>query len=230
MFHLFGFSDPAAALQTMGPWVLVGLFLMIFVESGCLFPFLPGGTLLLTAASMHSQLGVSLWALFGTATLAAILGDQVGYQLGWHFGRGLFKPGARVFKISHLERAEAFFARYGAPAVALGRFVSVVRTYMPLSAGIARMSIRRFTVWNCLGGAVWVGHTLFFGALFGSIPLVAQHINLLAGVILVASLVPIGVSSWSRRRRGRRREGSQQDERRDAQVTGDHPEVDLDAP
>ena len=202
MVHVFGSGDPAAVLQAMGPWVLVGLFLIIFVESGCLFPFLPGGTLLLTAASMHGQLRVSLWVLFAAATLAAILGDQVGYRLGSRFGRGLFRPGARLFKIAYLERAERFFARYGAPAVALGRFVSVVRTYMPLSAGIAHMQIRRFTLWNCLGGAIWVGHTLFFGALFGSIPLVAEHINLLAGVILVSSMVPIAVSSMTRRRRG----------------------------
>lgn len=202
MFQLFGFADSAAVLQAMGPWVLAGLFLMIFVESGCLFPFLPGGTLLLTAASIHGQLGVSLWVLFLGASLAAILGDQVGYQLGFHLGRGLFKPGARLFRPSHLQRADAFFARFGAPAVALGRFVSVVRTYMPLSAGIAHMSFGRFTLWNCLGGVVWVGQTLVFGALFGAIPLVAAHIDLLAGVILVASVVPVAVSSVIRSRKG----------------------------
>lgn len=206
MFDLFGFGDPAAMLQAMGPWVLVGLFLMIFVESGCLFPFLPGGTLLLTASSMHDQLGVSLWALFGAASTAAILGDQVGYHLGRHFGRGLFKPGAKLFKIVYLERAEAFFAKYGAPAVALGRFVSVVRTYMPVSAGIAGMNYVRFSLWNCLGALLWVGHTLFFGFLFGSIPFVAKHINLLAGIILIASVVPIVGSTLVKGRRAKKKD------------------------
>lgn len=195
MFHIFPLSDPTALLQAMGPWVLVGLFAMIFIESGCLFPFLPGGTLLLTASSIHRELGIGLPALFLISAVAAFLGDQVGYYLGARFGRGMFKPDARLLKTRYLEQCEAFFARYGAPAVALGRFVSVVRTYMPLSAGIARMPHRRFTVWNVVGGVAWVGQTVLCGTILGSVPFLAAHLDLLAGAILIASVMPIALSS-----------------------------------
>lgn len=192
--------DPSSMLSAMGPWVLLGIVVMVFIESGCLFPFLPGDSLLFTAALMHLQLGIPLWALFTTAIIAAFGGDQVGYLLGRRFGRGLFKPDARILKTEYLDRSETFFAKHGVAAIVLARFVPIVRTFTPLSAGISRMNHRHFTIWNLVGGAGWVVTMCIAGLTLGSIPLVANHIDIMATIIVLVSVTPMLISALARRR------------------------------
>lgn len=145
-------TDPATLLTGLGSWVVIGLGVVVFIESGVLFPFLPGDSLLVTAAILRSPLGISVWQIVLVAWAAAVLGDQVGFWLGHRFGRRLFKPDARVLRIDRLEAAEAFFARHGRAALVLGRFVPIVRTYVPLAAGAAAMPYSAFIGWNVLGG------------------------------------------------------------------------------
>lgn len=99
--------DAGTLLQRVEAWTLGGLALVVFIESGVLFPFLPGDSLLVTAAALHEQLGVSLWAVAVVAILAAIAGDQVGFLLGRRYGRRLFKDDARVLRTDRLAAAEA---------------------------------------------------------------------------------------------------------------------------
>lgn len=197
--------DPEVLLQGFGPWVLVGLFVIVFIESGVLFPFLPGDSLLVTAALLRDTLNIQVWHILLVASSAAILGDQVGFWLGRRFGRRLFKPDARVLKTAHLEEAEAFFAKYGPLALVLGRFVPIVRTYVPLAAGTADMPYRRFVVWNVSGALAWVGSMTAVGVLLAGIPGIAHNIDYILLVIIGISVLPIVISGFQRHRRGRAR-------------------------
>ncbi len=196
--------DASGWLHAFGPWVLVGIGVVVFIESGVLFPFLPGDSLLITAAILAPQLGISAWQVVIVAAVAAVAGDQVGYWLGRRFGRRLFRPGARVLTIERLESAHAFFVRYGGPSLVLGRFVPFVRTYVPLAAGIADMRYRRFFFWNVLGGIGWVVSMVLLGVLLGGIPFIANNIDVLMVTIVLISVLPIVVSALRRRRAARR--------------------------
>lgn len=191
--------DPAALLQGFGPWVLLGIAGIVFIESGVLFPFLPGDSLLIAAAILAPTLGIHPWQVVVVASLAAFAGDQTGYWLGSRYGRRLFKPDARVLKTSHLEQAQAFFTRWGGPSLVLGRFVPVVRTYVPLAAGMARMRYRRFLLWNAVGGVSWSAVMVLVGVLLGGIPFVVHNIDIIMVIAVAASVVPIGISLLRRR-------------------------------
>lgn len=198
--------DPQAFLTSLGPVALIGLAAMVFVESGLLFPFLPGDSLLFTAGLLASSgvLHVPVWAVIVVAFVAAAAGDQVGYLLGHRFGRRLFRPDARVLKTRYLDEAEAFFARYGGPALILGRFVPVVRTYVPLAAGASLYRYRSFLVWNLTGAALWTAAVSILGVVLGKIPFVASHIDILAILVVIVSVLPIVVSGIIRYRKSRR--------------------------
>jgi membrane-associated protein len=202
--------DASSWLHAFGPWVLVGIAVVVFIESGVLFPFLPGDSLLITAAILAPHLGIQPWQIVVVAAIAAFAGDQVGYWLGKRFGRRLFKPDARILKTERLEAADAFFARYGGVSLVLGRFVPFVRTYVPLAAGIAAMRYRRFLLWNALGGVSWTVVMVVLGVLLGGIPLVANNIDVLMIVVVVVSVLPIVISAL-RRRRSRASEAAQEE-------------------
>ncbi|CAN5239539.1 DedA family protein [soil metagenome] len=198
--------DPQSFLTSLGPAVLIGLAIVIFIESGLLFPFLPGDSLLFTAGLLASSsiIPVPVWLVIVVAFVAAALGDQAGYWLGHRFGRRLFKPHARVLKTSRLEHAEAFFAKYGGAALVLGRFVPVVRTYVPLAAGTSRYHYRKFLLWNLSGSALWTISISVLGVVLGQIAFVRTHIDVLAILVVVVSVLPIAVSGLVRYFRSRR--------------------------
>ena len=195
--------DLEALLSGAGPWVLGLVCLMLFIESGVLFPFLPGDSLLFTTGLLHTQLGLSLPVLLLCAGAAAVLGDQVGYTLGQLFGRRLFSPTGRVLNTAHLDKAHTFFERYGGKALVLGRFIPIVRTFVPLAAGMAGYRYRSFAVWNISGALLWVLTMTMAGVWLGDIPVVRENIDLIAIVIVVLSVVPVVVEVLRERRRGR---------------------------
>ena len=188
----------------LGPWVLVGVFAMVFIESGCLFPFLPGDSLLFTAAMLHKQLGFSVPTLLNLAIVAAFLGDQVGYFLGERHGRRLFRDDARILKTEYLGQAEAFFDRHGVKSIVLARFVPIVRTYVPLTAGTSRMRYARFIRWNALGAILWVGSMTILGLTLGSVQVVADNLDVMVTLIIVISVAPMIVSGIVKYRKSRR--------------------------
>jgi len=191
--------DPAGLLQGLGPGALAVVALMVFIESGVLFPFLPGDSLLFTAGMLHQQLQLGLPALIGVVSIAAIAGDQVGYLLGRRFGRRWFTDDARVLKTAHLAKAEDFFHRRGGPALVLARFVPVVRTFAPLSAGIARYSRRSFTLWNVAGAVAWATSVTLLGSWLGHFEVISRNIDLIAVLLVLLSIVPWGIE-WLRNR------------------------------
>ncbi|MFJ4220524.1 DedA family protein [Curtobacterium luteum] len=196
--HLF---NAASLLHAFGPWVLAGIALLVIVEPGVLFPLLPGDSLLVTAAILSATLGVTPWQVAIVAVVAAIVGDAVGYLLGARVGRRLFRPGARLLTPARLHESEAFFTRWGGISLVLGRFVPVVRTYVPLAAGTARMPVGRFVLWNVVGAVAWVGLLVLAGVLLGGIPLIADHIDAVMIVVVVVSVLPLVIGALLRRRR-----------------------------
>jgi membrane-associated protein len=196
-----GILDPSALLTGTGPWVLALIVVFVFIETGLLFPFLPGDSLLFTAGLLSVRLGLPIPLLILVAAAAAFAGDQVGYLIGKRFGRRLFSPRARVFKTRYLDRADAFFLRYGARALVLARFVPIVRTYVPPVVGMSRLPYRKFLLWNALGGIAWAVIAVLAGLWLGRIPFVANNVDLIAVAIVVVSLVPVGIEMLRARRR-----------------------------
>ena len=180
------------------------LFVIIFCETGLVVtPFLPGDSLLFTAGLLHQQLQLTLPVLIGVVTAAAIAGDQVGYMLGRTFGRRWFKDDARVLKTAHLATTEDFFRRHGRAAVVLARFVPMVRTFAPLTAGIGRYGYRSFTLWNIVGALAWATSVVLLGTWLGHYEIIARNIDVIAVVMVLVSVVP-GVIQFLRRRRSNR--------------------------
>lgn len=190
--------NATSLLTGLGGWVLLGVAVVVFIESGVLFPFLPGDSLLVTAAVLRASLGVALWKIVVVAMLAAVAGDQVGYLLGRRYGRRLFKDDARVLRTDRLEAAEDFFDRHGSLALVLGRFVPVVRTYVPLAAGTARMRYQHFVGWNVTGAVTWVGLMTTVGGLLGGIPGIASSIEAIMLLVIAISLLPVAVPAVRR--------------------------------
>jgi len=195
--------DPTGLLEGFGPAALGVIAAMVFIESGVLFPFLPGDSLLFTAGLLHQQLNLALPLLIGVITAAAIGGDQVGYLLGRKFGRRWFKDDARILKTSHLTVTEEFFRRHGGAAVVLARFVPMVRTFAPVTAGIARCEYKAFTLWNMAGALAWATSVTLLGTWLGHYAIIANNIDVIAVVMVLVSVVPWIVEYVKRRRKAK---------------------------
>src|ERR1700712_1379311 len=202
-------------LEAVGPWALVVIAVFVFIESGLLFPFLPGDSLLVTAGLAHQSLGLSVPVIALVAFLAAAAGDQVGYLLGNRFGSRLFKDDARILKTSRLRETEAFFEKYGGRALVLGRFVPVIRTYVPLAAGSARYPYRKFVPWNVLGAFLWAVGVTVIGSLLGGVPFVANNLEVILALVVAISVLPI-VIEYLRKRSARRKAERRKAERAEA--------------
>lgn len=196
--------DPASLLAGLGPAALGVIAAMVFIESGVLFPFLPGDSLLFTAGLLHQQLQLTLPVLIGVITAAAVAGDQVGYMLGRKFGRRWFKDDAKVLKTAHLATTEEFFRRHGGAAIVLARFVPMVRTFAPLSAGIGRYGYKAFTLWNVVGAVAWATSVTLLGTWLGHYEIIANNIDVIAVIMVLVSVIPWVIQLLRRRRTNRR--------------------------
>ena len=196
------FKDPESLLVAMGPWVLWGTMLIVLIESGVLFPVLPGESLLFTAGLLHDRLGLHLPTLIIMVVVAAFIGAQIGYFLGAKWGRKLFKPDARVLKTEHLEKAEHYFRDYGGRSLVIGRFIPFVRTFIPLAAGIARYPYSKFLLFNTLGALLWGAGFIIVGSLLGNVPFVHDNLTLILGVIILVSVLPVIIEIIGQKRNG----------------------------
>ncbi|HEY8753808.1 MAG TPA: VTT domain-containing protein [Arthrobacter sp.] len=192
--------DPAGLLQGLGPGALAVIAGMVFIESGVLFPFLPGDSLLFTAGLLHQQLNLTLPLLIGVVAAASVAGDQVGYLLGRKFGRRWFKDDARILKTSHLTQTEEFFHRHGGSAIVLARFVPIIRTYAPLAAGTANYTYRKFTLWNIAGAVAWSASVILLGSWLGHFDVIANNIDIIAVAMVLVSVIPWGIEFLKRRK------------------------------
>ena len=188
--------DLESLIQTVG---YIGLFVIIFAETGLLVGFfLPGDSLLFTAGFLASQDLLNIWILVAVCFAAAVIGDAVGYTFGLRVGRGLFnRPESRWFKPKYLEKAEAFFEKHGGKAVILARFMPIVRTFVPIVAGVGAMQYRRFVVFNVIGAIMWAVGIPFAGYFLGSaIPSVDTYLLPIIAVIIFVSFLPSAIHIW----------------------------------
>lgn len=180
-----------------------GLFAAVFLESGVFFGFfLPGASMLFTAGLLASQGFFNVWILIPLLTIAAILGDNVGYWFGAKVGIRLFlRPDSRFFHHKHLESAKDFYEKHGTRAIFLARFIPIVRTFAPIVAGVVGMRYRTFITYNILGAVVWGAGVTFAGYyLVTRFPGIQQYISLIILGIIVVTTIPIFVDIWRRYR------------------------------
>lgn len=199
--HLFEF------IRAYGSWVYGLLFLIVFAETGFVVtPFLPGDSLLFATGALCATGALNPWVAVGLLAFAAFAGNTVNYAVGRFIGPRVFTAGGngavseRLLNRKHLARAHAFFESYGGKAVVLGRFVPIVRTFVPFVAGAAEMRPPAFALYNFVGAAGWVTLCIGAGLLFGNVPFVKQNFSLVTIGIVAISVLPVFVE-WMRHRR-----------------------------
>jgi membrane-associated protein len=183
-----------------GTWVYAILFTIVFAETGFVVtPFLPGDSLLFAAGALCARGDLSISAMLALLIVAAFAGNTVNYAVGRYIGPRVFTGSFRLLNKDYLDRAHAFFEQYGGKAVILGRFVPIVRTFVPFVAGAAQMSPPSFVFYNVIGAAGWVGLCVGAGLLFGNVPIVKENFSLVTIGIVFVSVLPVLVE-WMRHR------------------------------
>jgi membrane-associated protein len=189
-----------------GAWVYALLFLIIFVETGVVvFPFLPGDSLLFVVGALCGAGLMNLPLVIALLIAAAILGNQSNYTIGRHFGPRVFQwENSRFFNKAAFDQAHAFYEQYGGVTIVAARFMPFLRTFAPFVAGVAQMTRRRFTVYDVIGGTLWVGGVTLAGYLFGNIPWVRDNLDKIiwGAILLPGALVLAG--AWRARRKQQR--------------------------
>jgi membrane-associated protein len=195
-------TDPAALYDLVRWGGYVALTAIVFTETGLLIGFfLPGDSLLITAGLVAAAGGLDIWVLNGLLSVAAIVGDSVGYAIGYRAGPRIFtREDSRWFSTKHLVRTREFYERHGGKTIVLARFIPIIRTFAPVVAGVGRMEYRRFLAYNVFGGVGWVFGMTWAGYLLGqTIPDIGRYIHVVIGVVIVLSLIPIGIELWRAR-------------------------------
>lgn len=171
----------------------LGLFGIVFAESGLLIGFFfPGDSLLFTAGFLASQGFLDIWLLLALTFIAAVVGDNVGYAFGASIGPGLFKrEDSFFFHKDHLERARLFYERHGGKTIILARFMPIVRTFAPILAGVGRMHYPTFITFNLIGGFLWAIGITLLGYFLGSIiPGIDRYLLPIILLIIFLSILP----------------------------------------
>ena len=200
--------DPDAIIRALGPYALWGVAFIIFAECG-LFAILPGDSLLFTVGLLTAAQYIdhSLVFVCIVLTIAAVLGNIVGYGLGRLIGPPLFRDRTglmgQIFKPSYVEKTRIFLDRYGSRALILARFVPIVRTFVTLVAGVSRMNFKHFIAYTAIGGVLWAVGVTVLGFYLGNISFIKNNIDAVLVLIVLASLVPMLVELVLARRRHR---------------------------
>jgi membrane-associated protein len=180
---------------------------IIFAETGLLIGFfLPGDSLLFVAGFLASKpKGLphlpSIGLVVPVLIVAAFVGNQVGYFIGERLGPSIFdRPDSRLFSQRNVAKTHAFFERHGTKALVLARFVPIVRTFVPVLAGVGKMNVRTFVSANAIGAVLWAGVVTVLGYFLGQIDAIKNNIELAAVVVVAISLIPVGIEFWKHRR------------------------------
>lgn len=187
--------DPQVILTSAGDvafWVVVAI---IFAECGLLVGFfLPGDSLLFATGLFIASgyISMNIWLAALILTLAAFVGNLVGYWIGYKVGPPLFRrPDSRLFKQEYVDHTHAFFKRYGGRAIIIARFTPIIRTFITAVAGVARMDFRQFALFSGIGAVLWGGAVTTAGYFLGSIPWVKDHFELVLLALVVVTALPI---------------------------------------
>jgi membrane-associated protein len=194
-----------------GGWVYGLLFLIIFAETGLVVtPFLPGDSLLFATGALAATGALDIRLLLPLLIVAAVVGDAVNYAAGDAVGPRVFRSidrtsvWQRMLNREHLNRAHAFFEKYGGKAIVLGRFVPIVRTFVPFVAGAGTMQYATFAFYNISGALLWVGVCMLAGYAFGNVPVIRDNFTFVALGIIAVSLIPLAIEFIRHRNAPRR--------------------------
>lgn len=198
----------AELVASYGPWIYGLLFAIIFAETGLVVtPFLPGDSLLFATGALAATGALNIYVLAALLLVAAVLGDAVNYAIGRYIGHRVLEHDAtpqgfhKLINREHLDRAHAFFEKYGGKAVVIGRFVPIVRTFVPFVAGAVAMTYPKFAFYNVSGAILWVGVCVGGGYAFGNVPVVKNNFSLVVIGIIAFSLIPVLAEFVQARRR-----------------------------
>jgi membrane-associated protein len=198
----------AAIIADYGVWTYALLFFIIFAETGFVVtPFLPGDSLLFAAGALCAGTVLNVHVLAALLVVAAVGGNLVNYGIGAFIGPKVFsREDSWLLRKKHLERAHAFFEKYGGRSIVLSRFVPIVRTFVPFVSGVGRMSFTRFFTFNLIGGVAWIYLLTYLGFFFGGTEMVRKNFSLVIVAIIVISVLPIAFEmarGWIQARRVR---------------------------
>lgn len=193
--------DPLVIIKALG---LLGVVFIVFAESGLFFGFfLPGDSLLFTAGFLASQDLISIFWLLILCFIFAVVGDNVGYYFGKKTGPIIFnKEDSLFFHKKHIERAKSFYEKYGKKTILLARFIPIVRTFVPIVAGVAGMEYKTFMKYNLIGGFLWTWSMLGLGYTLGSIiPNAEKYLTSIILLIIFISIIPAGIEFLKHKKR-----------------------------
>ncbi len=166
------------------------MFCVIFIETGLvIMPFLPGDSLVFILGAFSSQNFLNIWILWIILIMAAVLGDNVNYFIGNHFGEQVFSK-SRFYNKEYLDKTKEFYSKHGGKTIIYARFMPFIRTFAPFVAGIGKMEYQKFFFYNIIGGVIWITLFLFAGYFFGTAPFVKEHLTEIIILIIILSLIP----------------------------------------
>ena len=218
---MFGMDwlKPETLITSFGAFAMIGVMLIVFIETGLLVGFfLPGDSLLFVTGLMvatgaiqipigGTSFAVPIWLACLLISASAWLGDQTGYWIGRRVGPAIFnKPESKLFSQENVSRTNSFFERYGARAIILAHFVPVMRTFVPVAAGVGEMPYRKFLRYNFIGVIGWGTGVTLLGFFLGKIPFVAQHVEYFTIGFVILSTIPIVIEVVKARREHQRDE------------------------
>lgn len=199
--------DATYILDSLGPYLLPIVALIIFAECGLLIGFfLPGDSVLFTLGLFIAtgHVDEQLWVVCLVLSLCAVVGNFAGYGIGYAIGPRLFnKPDSKLFRQEYVDKTHGFFEKYGARAILLARLVPIVRTFITAIAGVGRMDPRKYFTYSIIGGVVWATGVTVLGYFLGRIDVVHENLELFLVAIVVISVIPI-VIEWARSRKERK--------------------------
>ena len=179
---------------------MVGLIIIVFAETGLMIGFfLPGDSLLVTAGLFAAKGDLNIWWLNISLILAAIVGDAVGYWIGYRTGKALYsRPNSFFFRREHLIKTHEFYEKHGGKTIIIARFMPIFRTFAPVVAGAAEMTYRNFATYNIVGGILWVTSMTLTGYFLGlAVPDLEKHIHIVVAVVIFLSLLP-ALIAWGK--------------------------------
>jgi len=199
--------DPNSIVDALGPYALWGVMGIIFAECGLLIGFFMPGDSLLFIVGMFVSRGAIHHSLVFVAVcivIAAVVGNLVGYGIGRKAGPAIFnRPDSRLFKQSYVDKTQAFFERHGGRAIVLARFVPIVRTFITVTAGVAKMPFRSYAIYSSIGAVLWAAGVTVLGYFLGRIAFIRDHVDVILLLVVLISVIPMIVEFLRVRRHDR---------------------------
>jgi membrane-associated protein len=190
-------------IQNYGAWTYAIVFLIIFCETGLVVtPFLPGDSILFAIGAIASSGSIGIITLFIIFYIAAVIGDTVNYHIGKKIGTKILnKEDIKYVNKEYLKKAHRFYEKHGSMTIALGRFIPIIRTFVPFVAGLGEMPYSKFIIYNMMGGFLWVLLFLGGGYLFGSLPIVKNNFHYILIAIMIISFVPAIIAFFNEKKK-----------------------------